>query len=148
MDIATGLNYLHSVGLVHGNLCMVSPVSLSPWPSILRCLKENILVANCGRAHLADAGVNTLASRAFCDATKPVPVAWMYKAPEELQIGIRDQRTDVYSFACVVYTVNMLNFMTPYSALILFGRASIDTQWKTTIPATAMYIIPRAWPNH
>jgi len=75
-------------------------------------------------------------------------VAWMYKAPEELQIGIRDQRTDVYSFACVVYTVNMLNFMTPYLALILFGRASIDTQWKTTIPATAMFIIPCAQPNH
>ena len=54
---------------------------------LILIIKENILVANCGRARLADAGVNTLATRAFCDATKPVPVAWMYKAPEELQTG-------------------------------------------------------------
>jgi hypothetical protein len=32
----------------------------------------------------------------------------MYKAPEELQTGTRDQRTDVFSFACIV------NFMTSY----------------------------------
>jgi len=34
-----------------------------------------------------------------------VPLAWMYKAPEELLSGIRDQRTDIYSFACTVYAI-------------------------------------------
>jgi len=88
VDIVTGLKHLHSAGLFHGNL-----------------RPENILVTDDGRACLADAGVNTLAVRAFCSGFDPVPSAWMYKASEELLSGIRDQRTDVYSFGCTIYAI-------------------------------------------
>ena len=107
MDIATGLKHLHSVGLFHGNLRLVSLISLNRCSFILRCFEENIVVTDCGRACLTDAGLNTLALRAFSNSLEPVPSAWMYKAAEELLFGIRDQCTDVYSFASTVYAVSI-----------------------------------------
>jgi len=88
LDIATALKRLHSIGLFHGNLRL-----------------ENVIVTDCGRVCLTDVGVNTLALRAFSNSFEPVPSAWMYKDAEELLSGIRDQRTDVYSFASMVYAM-------------------------------------------
>jgi len=107
LDIATALKRLHSIGLFHGNLRLVSPISLNPCSSFLKCLEENIIVTDCGRACLTDFGVNTLTLRAFSNSFEPVPSAWMYKDAEELLSGIRDQRTDVYSFASMVYAVSI-----------------------------------------
>lgn len=73
----------------------------------LRCLKENILVTDCGRACLTDVGINNLAVRGFYNGFNPVPSAWSYKAPEELLLGTRDKRSDVYSLACTIYAVSM-----------------------------------------
>jgi len=87
-DIAAGLKYLHSIGLVHGNMC-----------------PENILITDFGRACITDVGVNTLVVHAICKGFCPIPPAWAYKAPEELMSGIRDPSTDVYSFACTIYAI-------------------------------------------
>ncbi|KIM76236.1 hypothetical protein PILCRDRAFT_826607, partial [Piloderma croceum F 1598] len=53
---------------------------------MFRHLKGNILVDDDGQPCIADIGVDTLAVRAMS--------------------GVRDQRTDVYSFACVIYAVS------------------------------------------
>lgn len=75
-------------------------------------------MTDCGRACLTDVGVNLLAIRAFCDGYNPVPAAWSYKAPEELLLGIRDQRSDIYSLACTLYAVSVSRFITSNSAFI------------------------------
>jgi serine/threonine protein kinase len=109
MDIASGLNYLHSIGVVHGNLHLVN---LNPIPhnlccSVLRLLKENKLVTDSGGACITDVGVNTLAIRTIYKDFYPVPSAWAYKAHEELMNGLRDRRTDVFSFASTAYAVSV-----------------------------------------
>jgi hypothetical protein len=91
---------------VHGNMRPVSPVFLDGGCSALRRLKENVLVTDCGRAFIADVGVNALAIRAICKDPDPVPLAYSYKPREELLSGVCDQRSEVYSFACTVYAVS------------------------------------------
>ena len=59
-----------------------------------------------GQPCIADMGVDTLAVRAIYKGFSRVSGAWPYKAPEELTSDIRDQRTDVYSFACIIYAVS------------------------------------------
>ena len=44
---------------------------------------------------------------------------WAYKAPEEIMFGICDKRTDVYSFACLVYAASFLFYMLSNKTLIL-----------------------------
>ncbi|KIM85776.1 hypothetical protein PILCRDRAFT_5422 [Piloderma croceum F 1598] len=107
----------------HRNRTEVSPFrwfnSWQPLPSrhpfsqvlflTLRHLKENILVTDCGRACLTDVGINILAVWGFCDGFNPVPSAWSYKAPEELLLGTRDKRSNVYSLACTIYALYIAN---------------------------------------
>lgn len=92
---------------MHGNLHHVSLLYTSPrHSSVFRHLKGNIFVDDGGQPCIADIGVDTLAVREIYKGFSRVSGAWSYKAPEELLSGIRDQRTDVYSFACIVYAVS------------------------------------------
>jgi len=88
VGIAKGLKRIHSVGLVHGNLH-----------------HGNILVNYGGQPCIDDIGVDILAVREIYKGFSRVSGAWSYKAPEELTSGVRDQRTDVYSFACIIYAI-------------------------------------------
>jgi len=69
-------------------------------------LKRNILVNDGGQPCIADIGADILAVQAIYKGFSCVSGAWSYKAPEELLSGIQDQRTDVYSFACIIYAVS------------------------------------------
>ena len=119
----TGLKDLHDIGLIHGNLCPVSLIILNlilfRWSLTLKFPKENIFVTGSGHGCIADIGVNMLIVRATSDGFGPIPPAWSYKAPEELLLGIRDRRTDVYSFACVVYAVSNFPWGFPSSSFFI-----------------------------
>jgi serine/threonine protein kinase len=73
---------------------------------MFRHLKGNILVNYGGQPCIDDIGVDILAVREIYKGFSRVSGAWSYKAPEELTSGVRDQRTDVYSFACIIYAVS------------------------------------------
>jgi len=124
IDIASGLKYLHSIGLVHGNMC-----------------PENILVTDCGRACIADVGVNALIVREICKWFCPIPSAWAYKAPEELMSGIRNRSTDVYSFACTIYAASNFHHVTFDLTLILFN-SNIDVRCGPAFATLATSRIP------
>jgi len=87
-DVARALAVLHSIGIVHGN---VHP--------------DNVLITDDRRACVTDVGVYTSVVQATYINYLPVPSRWPYKSPEELLHGVRTFHTDVYSFACTVYSI-------------------------------------------
>ncbi|KAJ7651247.1 kinase-like domain-containing protein, partial [Roridomyces roridus] len=89
LDIALGLEYLHKREIIHGDL------------------KNNILVTAASKACIADLGLCALGTTlsSFPEyRTQPCGCAALrYKAPE-LHDGERtDSRSDIYSFACLMY---------------------------------------------
>ncbi|TEB34715.1 kinase-like protein [Coprinellus micaceus] len=107
-DIGSGLEYLHRMGIIHGDL-----------------KGDNILVSDNGSACLADFGISTVST----DANKHLRLTHLstaqsgtiaYQAPEIL--ACEDMRTrlplsdksDVYSFACVCYEI--MSMRVPFQA--------------------------------
>ncbi|KZP14934.1 kinase-like protein [Athelia psychrophila] len=85
-QIAIGLEYVHSLGETHGNLCV-----------------ENVIITGTGEARITDIGVDSFWQARAGDGRFRVPSKWMYKASEELEFGIRSTQTDVHSFASTIY---------------------------------------------
>jgi serine/threonine protein kinase len=107
---ASALAYIHSKGVVHGNICPVSVISVvqsyfcfmfDPDTDKL-ILKENVCIADDNMVRMTDVGVDTLIRQMIPHA---IPPNWMYKSREELEHGIRTLPTDVYSFACTIFSV-------------------------------------------
>ncbi|KAJ7982934.1 kinase-like domain-containing protein [Mycena polygramma] len=93
LDVATGLNYLHSKGVVHGDL-----------------KAANILVTPSGRACIADFGLSFIVDR-LSDQFTPYTTnarggTARYQAPELLKgESLNHFGSDVYAFACVCYEI-------------------------------------------
>ena len=85
-QIASALQAAHEVGLVHRD---VKP--------------SNILVAKDDFAYLIDFGIARAAGETGLTNTGAVIGTWAYMAPERLNIGHADARTDVYALACVLH---------------------------------------------
>jgi len=72
----------------------------------------NIMITDDGRPCLTDVGLNLCLSKVLHTSTWPIPSAWMFKAPEELQfecdLDLFQPTTamDVYTFASTVYVVS------------------------------------------
>jgi serine/threonine protein kinase len=105
LDVATGLAYLHSVGVPHGDL-----------------RAANILVLGHGQACLADyaAGVLKAAGPAPREEVKqgpdgtrrPRPTRWM--SPEVMRGQPWDAKADVYSLGMTVYEVISVMLLDQY----------------------------------
>ncbi|TFK52966.1 kinase-like protein [Heliocybe sulcata] len=94
-EVATGLEYLHSQGIVHGDL-----------------KGSNILVDDEGHARVTDFGLSTFVDTHVTDPLEGSgSIQWM--APE-LIFGfdgappVRTKKADVYSFACTVWEMYTL----------------------------------------
>ena len=117
-DVASGLAYLHSKKIVHGDLKGV-----------------NILITASLRACIADFGLSRVADtqglRMTTSNTRPVGTArWL--APELLIGGGRSSKeSDVYSYACVCYEVSP--DMSAYSVDGLRLVLNTDFHWTATI---------------
>lgn len=85
-----GLYYMHSKGFVH---CDVKP--------------DNFLVSRDGEVKLIDFTISqkmkTGIARFFSGKAKNVQGTLSYMAPEQIKGQALDQRTDVYSFGCVLF---------------------------------------------
>ncbi|KZP14653.1 kinase-like protein [Athelia psychrophila] len=88
-QIAEGLAYIHSVRVIHGNLCV-----------------ENVAITGTGKVRIMDVGVDSFRREMVVDGRCRVPSKWMYKASEELELGIRSTETDVHSFASTIYLIH------------------------------------------
>jgi eukaryotic-like serine/threonine-protein kinase len=100
--IATALDHLHSVGVVHGQ---VSP--------------SNIMFDADGAAYLADVGFTKLMKIIYkLDATNSFNMTH-YSAPELWEGERPSAATDQYAFACTVY--ELLTGQAPFAAPSIFG---------------------------
>ncbi|KAJ7093508.1 hypothetical protein C8R44DRAFT_684926 [Mycena epipterygia] len=91
VDIAIGLEYLHTEQIVHGDLKGM-----------------NILITPSGRACIADFGLSTIdvVSLGFTHSTSSVQGGTArYQAPELLLGSSNHYASDVYAFACVCYEI-------------------------------------------
>ncbi|KAJ7148694.1 kinase-like domain-containing protein, partial [Mycena crocata] len=91
LQIAQGLEYLHSQSVVHGDL-----------------RGTNILIDDAGNARLADFGLASYADATLKSSARAGSTRWMAPellSPEELHFPEfrRTLSTDVYAFACVCY---------------------------------------------
>ncbi|KIM85828.1 hypothetical protein PILCRDRAFT_817044 [Piloderma croceum F 1598] len=62
-------------------------------------------IADDGTLRVTDISVDTLVRQGSNRDTLYIPSNWMYKSPEELELGYRTMETDVYSFAVTIYSV-------------------------------------------
>ncbi|KAJ7472836.1 kinase-like domain-containing protein [Mycena latifolia] len=93
LDVAMGLEYLHSEHIVHSDL-----------------KGSNILVTPSRRACIADFGLSSIAnSMTVCfthSTASPQKGTMRWQAPELLRgESVSDARSDVYTFACVCYEI-------------------------------------------
>ncbi len=94
--IGSAIDYAHQKGMVHRD---IKP--------------SNILFTQAGEPVLADFGIAKIAGQTMHTAAGSVSGTPAYMAPEQAH-GAADERSDLYSFAAVVY--EMLTGRTPFSA--------------------------------
>ena len=109
IDVAEGLTYLHSHGVVHGNLKQVChPPNYMPRSAlILRFIKQNILVDSAGRARLSDIGFATLTHKGGSqfDWANVGADGHRWAAPEIFKSGELSKQSDVFSYGFVAAEV-------------------------------------------
>ncbi|EDQ99207.1 uncharacterized protein LACBIDRAFT_335202 [Laccaria bicolor S238N-H82] len=115
-EVSSALGYLHSQGIVHGNVC-----------------PTNILIGDDGHAMLTDIGIHTAVIDFICVPFGRIPVAptTRYKSPGEVccsdDVPPRNAANDVYSFASSTYEFNDLRFekimsgQTPFDGMRLYN---------------------------
>lgn len=85
-QIASALHAAHEIGLVHRD---VKP--------------SNILITGEDFAYLIDFGIARAAAETGLTSTGTTIGTWAYMAPERLNTGQADARSDVYALACVLH---------------------------------------------
>ena len=83
LGIAYGMQYLHSRGIVHGNM-----------------KPQNILLDLHSYPHITDFGLSKLTETSFLNADSLV-----FNAPEIFELKEKDFKSDVYSYAMVAYLI-------------------------------------------
>ena len=134
IDVAIGLEHLHSLKLVHGD---VKAVRASVCVNRLQLIRFqiNVLVTHSGRAVLADFGVLSIMMDSQIPALSSTVSSraggtMRWQAPEVLRGGRNSAASDVYPFACVCYEVRstMHSFATScqmYTPTDIHGESSI-----------------------
>jgi len=85
LDIAEGLAYLHSQGVIHGGL-----------------KASNILIDAQGRARMTDFALASIAAEVQT-GSRPPPMRW--SAPEVLEGVLNVPGADIYAFACTILEI-------------------------------------------
>ncbi|KAJ3336760.1 hypothetical protein HDU93_002184 [Gonapodya sp. JEL0774] len=109
LDIARGLEYLHSVGIVHADL--------SP---------DNVLVDRRKHAVLTDFGTSKVLSAATSEATGGRVGKARYMSPERLRGEGTTKADDIYAFAMVIYSVRSMAIIVGADPVTNICRSS----WK------------------
>lgn len=138
IDIARGLDYLHSCGVVHGNLKQVSlPLERTPFHQLLmESAKGNILLDSGNNARLSDIGFADPIPTTKFDLAQTGAEGCRWAAPEVFQKGEFTRQSDVFSYGFLAAEVNyfdqphklLLSTLHRYSWENTYGRRA--AHWK------------------
>ena len=103
VDVAKGLDYIHSHGVIHGDLKGVSPYERLSVVSLISVTQPNILVDVSGHARITDFA---LVQGGFDIVSIPDRRSVQWTAPEVLEeTGTPSPETDIFSFGMVMVEV-------------------------------------------
>jgi serine/threonine protein kinase len=107
VGVADALAYMHKHGIIHGDITPVSAQTfLFRTPSNGSRAQKNVLVDENGKARISGF---TLSRHLNENRTHEHAFSLPYASPQVLQDERKHQPDDVYSFACLCYTVSTFN---------------------------------------
>lgn len=130
LDIALGMQYLHSQGILHRDL-----------------KSENLLLGEDMCVKVADFGISCLESQ--CGSAKGFTGTYRWMAPEMIKEKKHTKKIDVYSFAIVLWelitALTPFDDMTPEQAAFAVCQKNARPPLPGTCPSAFRQLIRRCW---
>ncbi|CAI9112588.1 OLC1v1013056C1 [Oldenlandia corymbosa var. corymbosa] len=133
LDIAHGMEYLHSLGILHRDL-----------------KSENLLLDDSMCVKVADFGISCLESQ--CGSAKGFTGTYRWMAPEMIKEKHHTKKVDVYSFGITLWelltALTPFDDMTPEQAAFAVCQKNARPPLPSTCPLPVRRLISRCWsPN-
>ncbi|KAL6181844.1 hypothetical protein ACLB2K_048493 [Fragaria x ananassa] len=132
LDIARGMQYLHSQGILHRDL-----------------KSENLLLGEDMSVKVADFGISCLESQ--CGSAKGFTGTYRWMAPEMIKERHHTKKVDVYSFGIVLWelltALTPFDNMTPEQAAFAVSQKNARPPLPPTCPRAFSRLINRCWSN-
>ncbi|BFG32576.1 hypothetical protein CerSpe_188500 [Prunus speciosa] len=133
LDIARGMQYLHSQSILHRDL-----------------KSENLLLGEDMSVKVADFGISCLESQ--CGSAKGFTGTYRWMAPEMIKEKHHTKKVDVYSFGIVLWelltALTPFDNMTPEQAAFAVSQKNARPPLPSTCPMAFSRLISRCWSTH
>ncbi|XP_057416462.1 serine/threonine/tyrosine-protein kinase HT1-like [Lotus japonicus] len=133
LDIARGMQFLHSQGILHRDL-----------------KSENLLLGEDMCVKVADFGISCLESQ--CGSVKGFTGTYRWMAPEMIKEKHHTKKVDVYSFAIVLWELltglTPFDNMTPEQAAYAVTHKNARPQLPSDCPLAFSHLINRCWSSN
>ncbi|KAL1812453.1 hypothetical protein ACET3Z_022518 [Daucus carota] len=130
IDIARGMQYLHSQGVLHRDL-----------------KSENLLLGGDMCVKVADFGISCLESQ--CGSAKGFTGTYRWMAPEMIKEKAHTKKVDVYSFGIVLWelltALTPFDNMTPEQAAFAVCQKNARPPLPSTCPVAFCHLINQCW---
>ncbi|WOG99492.1 hypothetical protein DCAR_0518844 [Daucus carota subsp. sativus] len=133
IDIARGMQYLHSQGVLHRDL-----------------KSENLLLGEDMCVKVADFGISCLESQ--CGSAKGFTGTYRWMAPEMIKGKAQTKKVDVYSFGIVLWelltSLTPFDNMTPEQAAFAVCQKNARPPLPSACPAAFHHLINQCWASN
>ncbi|PSR89587.1 Serine/threonine-protein kinase [Actinidia chinensis var. chinensis] len=133
LDIAHGMQYLHSQGILHRDL-----------------KSENLLLGEDMHVKVADFGISCLESQ--CGSAKGFTGTYRWMAPEMIKEKHHTKKVDVYSFGIVLWelltALTPFDNMTPEQAAFAVCHKNARPPLPPSCPVAFRHLINRCWSSN
>lgn len=130
LNIARGMQYLHSQGILHRDL-----------------KSENLLLGEDMCVKVADFGISCLESQ--CGSGKGFTGTYRWMAPEMIKEKHHTRKVDVYSFGIVLWelltALTPFHDMTPEQAAFAVSQKNVRPPLPTSCPLAFSHLINQCW---